>query len=63
MHFHARPQGNVVSWSAGADRIKGYSEAEIVGRHFSLFYGEEERARGEPPQNLDTARSKGRHRD
>ena len=52
-------KGNVVSWNAGAERIKGYSEAEIVGRHFSLFYNETERRSGEPQTNLDIARSKG----
>ena len=51
--------GNVVSWNAGAERIKGYSESEIIGQHFSLFYPEEERGRGEPQKNLDIARSKG----
>jgi PAS domain-containing protein len=52
-------QGNVVSWNVGAERIKGYSEAEVIGQHFSRFYREEERQRGEPDKNLDIARSKG----
>ena len=44
--------GNVVSWNAGAERIKGYSEAEIVGQHFSRFYSEDERERGEPEKKF-----------
>ena len=34
--------GNVVSWNAGAERFKGYTAPEIIGRHFSRFYTEEE---------------------
>jgi PAS domain S-box-containing protein len=41
-------QGNVASWNAGAERIKGYAPEEIIGRHFSVFYTEEDRAAGEP---------------
>lgn len=36
--------GCVASWNPGAERIKGYTEAEIVGRHFSEFYTPEDRA-------------------
>src|SRR5689334_20990610 len=32
------PEGNVASWNAGAQRFKGYTADEIVGKHFSLFY-------------------------
>jgi PAS domain S-box-containing protein len=44
--FGLDPNGHVTSWNTGAERIKGYSEADILGRHFSLFY---------PPQARDTA--------
>lgn len=54
------PAGHVVSWNAGAERIKGYSAAEIVGQHYSRFYGAEERERGEPQRNLELARREGR---
>src|SRR5919198_821774 len=40
--------GRVVSWNAGAERIKGYMAHEIIGRHFSIFYPQEERAAGRP---------------
>jgi PAS domain S-box-containing protein len=47
--------GHVVSWNAGARRIKGYVSHEIVGRHFRVFYGPEDQATGHPEQNLETA--------
>jgi PAS domain S-box-containing protein len=53
------PEGKVASWNSGAQRIKGYDEAEIVGQHFSKFYAEEERLAGEPEHNLAVARETG----
>jgi PAS domain S-box-containing protein len=47
--------GNVVNWNAGARRIKGYAAHEIVGRHFRVFYGPEDRATRHPEQNLAAA--------
>src|SRR5258708_20679404 len=47
--------GRVMSWNAGAERIKGYAAAEILGRHFSLFYSPEDRAAGQPEQMLERA--------
>src|SRR5882724_1118008 len=52
--------GRVMSWNAGAQRIKGYSAGEILGRHFSLFYPPEERAAGGPEAMLDQAAKEGR---
>ncbi len=40
------PTGIVTSWNIGGQRIKGYSPEEIVGRHFSCFYTEADRANG-----------------
>ena len=42
------PAGYIVSWNAGAERIKGYRAHEIVGKHFSEFYSPEDRAAGVP---------------
>ncbi len=42
--FALDTQGHVTSWNAGAERIKGYTEQEIIGQHFSVFYPPEERA-------------------
>jgi PAS domain S-box-containing protein len=54
------PEGNVVSWNAGAERIKGYAPEEILGEHFSRFYSDGDRANGLPWQALETARREGR---
>jgi PAS domain S-box-containing protein len=53
-------EGCVVSWNTGAQRIKGYSAEEIVGKHFSLFYPAEEVALGAPQRDLDAAAAQGR---
>ncbi|WP_205909088.1 hybrid sensor histidine kinase/response regulator [Neorhizobium lilium] len=54
------PNGYVSNWNAGAERIKGYRADEIVGKHFSQFYTEEDRANGEPAKSLETALREGR---
>ncbi|TMJ25290.1 MAG: PAS domain S-box protein, partial [Alphaproteobacteria bacterium] len=54
-------EGNVVSWNAGAERIKGYRPDEVIGRHFSTLYTEEDRAAGEPARALDAAEHEGRY--
>jgi PAS domain S-box-containing protein len=51
--------GNVVSWNSGAERIKGYRAAEIIGRHFSIFYRPEDRDTGQPAKSLEAARRDG----
>jgi PAS domain S-box-containing protein len=56
-------EGYVESWNAGAQRFKGYSVDEIVGRHFSLFYTEEDRAAGIPAKALKTALEQGKFED
>ena len=54
------PDGTVANWNPGAQRAKGYLADEIVGKHYSLFYTEDERAAGVPEQNLEQARRTGR---
>jgi PAS domain S-box-containing protein len=54
------PSGLVATWNSGAQRIKGYTADEIIGRHFSCFFTEEDRRIGFPQQALDTARRQGR---
>jgi len=55
------PSGIVSNWNAGAERMKGYTAAEIVGQHFSRFYSKEDRAAGLPARVLDTAAREGRY--
>ena len=55
--------GTVLSWNAGAERLKGYTETEIVGQHFSNFFTPEERAAGKPASALKTAAETGRWED
>lgn len=54
------PEGNITSWNAGAQRFKGYLPEEIIGRHFSVFYSDEDRADGLPAQALKTAITAGK---
>jgi PAS domain S-box-containing protein len=58
--FMLSPAGEVTNWNAGAERIKGYSRDEILGKHFSCFYTEEDRTGGLPAQTLAIARTEGR---
>ncbi|MBV9288792.1 MAG: PAS domain S-box protein [Hyphomicrobiales bacterium] len=58
--FQLDKDGIVATWNRGAERIKGYSADEIIGRHFSVFYTEEDRAAGAPARALATAASEGR---
>ena len=54
------PEGRVISWNAGAARIKGYEGPEILGESFSRFYPPESLAAGRPAQMLAQARETGR---
>src|SRR5882762_2453869 len=51
--FMLDPEGSVITWNAGAERIKGYKAAEIVGQHFSRFYPEEDVRGGKPAGKLE----------
>ncbi|MDH1629388.1 two-component system sensor histidine kinase NtrB [Pseudomonas mosselii] len=57
------PTGHVVSWNAGAQRIKGYRADEVIGRHFSLFFTDQDRADGRPQQLLRQALEEGKAQD
>ncbi|HXD44393.1 MAG TPA: PAS domain S-box protein, partial [Pseudolabrys sp.] len=52
--------GIVSSWNSGAERFKGYKAGEIIGRHFSQFYTDEDKARGLPSYALETAAREGK---
>jgi PAS domain S-box-containing protein len=61
--FMLDPDGFVTSWNPGAQRIKGYSAAEIVGEHFSKFYSPEDVQRGKPAHELKLAMEQDRFED
>lgn len=57
--FMLDPGGHITTWNAGAERIKGYRPDEIIGRHFSTFYTEEDLRDGKPARELEIAREEG----
>ncbi|MEO5695370.1 MAG: PAS domain S-box protein [Usitatibacter sp.] len=61
--FMLDPQGRVVSWNAGAEKIKGYSATEVIGRNFSVFFPAEEIALGRPREVLRLTEANGRHEE
>ena len=58
--FLLTPQGYIASWNAGAERAKGYTASEIIGKHFSVFYTESDRLIGKPSLLLRKAELNGR---
>ncbi len=58
--YMLNPSGEISSWNAGAERIKGYTAQEALGSHFSRFYTAEDQAAGEPQRALAIAAKEGR---
>jgi PAS domain S-box-containing protein len=61
--FMLDPGGHVASWNEGAERIKGYTADEITGRHFSVFYPQEDLDDDKPAMELRVAAREGRFED
>ena len=57
------PRGYIESWNTGAEKIKGYTADEIIGKHFSIFYPEEDIQRDKPGYELKVAAEVGRFED
>lgn len=57
------PNGNVITWNTGAEKIKGYSTEEIIGKNFASFYTADDVAAGKPQRNLREACRRGYIRD
>lgn len=53
--------GHIISWNKGAEKMKGYTKNEIIGRHFSMFYPEKEIAAQKPQEELKQAVRLGRY--
>jgi PAS domain S-box-containing protein len=61
--FMMDPQGQILSWNAGAERIKGYSAEEIIGHNFSCFFPPEDIERGRPEEVLRMTAASGRREE
>ena len=61
--FQLDSEGRVRTWNSGAQRMKGYTSEEIIGRHFSCFYPPEDLASEKPQKELHTASETGRSED
>src|SRR5881296_862344 len=57
------PEGNVLTWNAGAEKIKQYTADEIIGKNFACFYTAEDVAAEKPQRNLREASRRGHIRD
>jgi len=61
--FMLDPSGVVTTWNEGAERIKGYTAEEIIGKNFSEFYTPESAEKGQPLQELNIAKEMGRYQE
>ena len=61
--FMMDTEGRILSWNAGAERIKGYSSDQIIGHNFSCFFPPEDIKRGRPEEVLRRAAASGRHEE
>jgi PAS domain S-box-containing protein len=61
--FMLDDKGHIISWNEGAHRIKGYTAQEIIGKHFSVFYPEEDIINGKPSYELKVARAEGKYEE
>ncbi len=61
--FMLDPKGRILSWNSGAQRLKGYSADDIIGKHFSIFYEKRDVADQKPQRELEIAATEGRIED
>jgi PAS domain S-box-containing protein len=61
--FMLDPDGKVMTWNEGAQRIKGYKASEVIGQHFSIFYTKDMRLRHHPEKELAIAKKDGRYEE
>jgi PAS domain S-box-containing protein len=61
--FMLDPKGTILSWNAGAQRLKGYAPEDIIGKHFSIFYEKQDVLNKKPQRELEAAAMEGRVED
>ena len=61
--FTLDEKGRIISWNEGAKKIKGYTESEIIGKYFSIFYPEEDILNGKPAYELKIAKAEGKYEE
>ena len=61
--FMLDPNGTIMTWNQGAERIKGYNANEIIGKHFSCFYSADDLIQRKPFKELEIAEAKGRYEE
>jgi PAS domain S-box-containing protein len=61
--FMLDPEGHILTWNKGAERLRGFGSGEIIGRHYSCLFPQEDRESGKPAQLLRTARAEGQCED
>lgn len=61
--FMLDPEGRISSWNAGAQHLKGYRAEDVLGRSFSIFYTEPDRARAHPQEELEYAKKHGSYQE
>ena len=61
--FMLDTSGRIMTWNAGAQRLKGYTTDEVIGKHFSIFYEKEDVANKKPEHELQKASTEGRGED
>ena len=61
--FMLDPSGHIATWNEGAERLKGYTEKEIIGKHFSIFYTQEDLDDGKPARELRVALEEGKYEE
>jgi PAS domain S-box-containing protein len=61
--FMLDPEGRLANWNPGVERVYGYTAEEIVGRHFSAFYPEEDLKAGKPAKELEVVAEQGRYEE
>src|SRR5215469_15553961 len=61
--FLLDPKGRIMTWNPGAERIKGYTAEEAIGKHFSIFYPDDELMQDKPRKELKIVTELGRWED